>query len=94
MDRKNGTKFGLFIGESKLPGGEFFETLNPATGEVLATICQAKQEDVDRAMNSAAQAQADWEGMGGPRRAKYLYALAQLAETFTLICRHRNLGQW
>ena len=79
---KNGAKFGLFInGESKLPEGrEFFETLNPATGEVLATICQAKQEDVDRAMNSAAQAQADWEGMGGPRRAKYLYALARLVQ--------------
>ena len=61
---KKGAKFGLFInGESKLPEGrEFFESLNPATGEVLATICQAKQEDVDRAMKGVSAVVEDWSG--------------------------------
>ena len=79
---KNGAKFGLYInGESNISEGrESFETRNPATGELLATICQAQAEDVDRAMQSARAAQADWEGIGGPARAKFLYAIARLVQ--------------
>ena len=79
---KNGAKFGLYInGESNIPEGrESFETRNPATGELLATICQAQAEDVDRAMQSARAAQADWEGIGSPARAKFLYAIARLVQ--------------
>ena len=79
---KNGTKFGLYInGESNIPEGrESFETRNPATGEVLATICQAQSEDVDLAMQSARSAQEQWEGIGGPARAKFLYAIARLVQ--------------
>ncbi len=79
---KNGAKFGLFInGESNIPEGrESFETRNPATGELLATICQAQADDVDHAMQSARAAQADWEGIGGPARAKFLYAIARLVQ--------------
>ena len=79
---KNGAKFGLYInGESNIPEGrESFETRNPATGELLATICQAQADDVDRAMQSARAAQADWEGIGGPARAKFLYAIARLVQ--------------
>jgi aldehyde dehydrogenase (NAD+) len=79
---KNGTKFGLYInGESKIPEDrESFETRNPATGEVLATLCQAQSEDVDLAMQSARSAQEQWEGIGGPARAKFLYAIARLVQ--------------
>ena len=79
---KNGTQFGLYInGESNIPEDrESFETRNPATGEVLATICQAQSEDIDLAMQSARSAQAQWEGMGGPARAKFLYAIARLVQ--------------
>ena len=79
---KNGAKFGLFInGQFNSPEGrEFFETRNPATGEVLANICQAQSEDIDHAMQSARAAQADWEGIGGPARAKFLYAIARLVQ--------------
>ena len=79
---KNGAKFGLYInGKSNIPEGrESFKTHNPATGELLATICQAQAEDVGRAMQSARSAQADWEGIGGPARAKFLYAIARLVQ--------------
>ena len=79
---KNGAKFGLYInGESNIPEDrESFETRNPATGELLATICQAQADDVDRAMQSARAAQADWEGIGGTARAKFLYAIARLVQ--------------
>ena len=60
---KKGAKFGLYInGESNIPEDrESFETRNPATGELLAKICQAQADDVDRAMQSARAAQADWK---------------------------------
>ena len=79
---KNGAKFGLFInGESNIPEGrKSFETRNPATGKLLATLCQAQADDVDHAMQSARAAQADWEGIGGPARAKFLYAIARLVQ--------------
>lgn len=39
--------------------GKTFETINPATGEVLATVQAAGREDVDRAVKSAQQGQKD-----------------------------------
>jgi len=79
---KNGAKFGLFInGQFNSPEGrEFFETRNPATGEVLANICQAQSEDIDHSMQCARSAQEGWESMGGPARAKFLYAIARLVQ--------------
>ena len=38
-----------------------FETHNPATGEILATICQAQAEDVDLAQSArSAQTVGNW----------------------------------
>lgn len=37
-----------------------FDTVNPANGEVLAKVQQASQEDVERAVQSAAQGQKIW----------------------------------
>ena len=74
--------FGLFIyGEVVKPKGrESFETRNPANGQVLASLCQASEEDVEGAVEAAHRAQPEWEGLGGPGRAKYLYALARLVQ--------------
>ena len=64
--------FGLFIdGEITKPKGrQSFETKNPANGQVLATLCQAEEEDVDRAVNAAHRAHPAWEALGGASRAK------------------------
>ena len=79
---KNKSKFGLFIdGKFQFSKGrDFFETRNPATGELLAFICQANQQDVDQAMHAARTAQNKWEKIGGADRAKYIYALARLIQ--------------
>ena len=79
---KNKARFGLFIdGNFQSPKDrEYFETKNPANGEVLASICQAQIQDVDMAMKSARNSQAKWEDIGGSARAKYLYALARLMQ--------------
>jgi aldehyde dehydrogenase (NAD+) len=71
-------RFGLFIGGAwTAPGGETFETLNPATGKPLASLTQAGPAEVDRAVRAARAAQPAWWSLGGHARARYLYALAR-----------------
>ena len=66
-----------------------------ATGEILATICQAQVDDVDRAMQSARAAQADWEELVDSARAKIsLCDRSSRAKTFAPLRGHRNIGQW
>lgn len=75
-----GARFGCFIDGAFAAPGEVFETRNPATGEVLAEVTQASQADIDAAVRAARAAQPKWEKLGGPGRARYLYALARLVQ--------------
>ncbi|WP_425073866.1 aldehyde dehydrogenase family protein [Sagittula sp. S175] len=75
-----GAAFGCFIDGAFSEPGEAFETRNPATGEVLATLTQATQGDVDAAVAAARAAQPEWEALGGRGRARYLYALARMLQ--------------
>ncbi|HXS11487.1 MAG TPA: aldehyde dehydrogenase family protein [Acidobacteriaceae bacterium] len=70
--------FGHFInGEWTKVGASKFETKNPATGEVLATIAQADAADVDLAVKAARAALPGWQALTGHQRARYLYAFAR-----------------
>ncbi|WP_170372922.1 aldehyde dehydrogenase family protein [Ruegeria arenilitoris] len=75
-----GDKFGHFIDGAFTKPGQGFESRNPATGEVLAKLTQATQADVDAAVAAARKAQPKWEKLGGPARARYLYAIARLIQ--------------
>jgi aldehyde dehydrogenase (NAD+) len=75
-----GSRFGHFIDGAFTEAGEGFDSRNPATGEVLATLTQATQDDVDAAVAAARAAHPEWEALGGPGRARYLYALARLLQ--------------
>ncbi len=44
-------------GYTSATSGRTFETINPANGNVLATVQAAGREDVDRAVKSAQQGQ-------------------------------------
>ncbi len=57
--------------------GEFFDTLNPASGEKLAKVADGNEADVNRAVAAAADALEGWVAMGGHSRARYLYAMAR-----------------
>lgn len=72
----------LFIdGEWRKPAsGQWFDTLDPATGAVLARIAQADGTDVDAAVAAARQAQAPWAALSGHARARCLYAIARLIQ--------------
>lgn len=59
---------------------QFFETHNPATGEVVARVAKATKEDVDRAVAAARTAfdQGKWPKLGPARRARVLNKIAQI----------------
>ena len=64
--------------------GRPFDTINPATGEVLTQVAEATSDDVDRAVISARKAFEDpagpWRKMTASERGKVLWRLADLIE--------------
>ncbi|MHA7869722.1 MAG: aldehyde dehydrogenase family protein [Salipiger thiooxidans] len=74
------TGFGQYIDGAFTAPGDTFESRNPATGALLAKVTQATQADVDAAVAAARAAQPKWEKLGGPGRARHLYALARLLQ--------------
>ncbi|MBI4512938.1 MAG: aldehyde dehydrogenase family protein [Gemmatimonadetes bacterium] len=62
--------------------GSTFPTVNPATGELLAQVAEAKAADVDRAVAAARAAfeGGDWRTMSARDRGRLLYRLADLIE--------------
>jgi aldehyde dehydrogenase (NAD+) len=68
-----------FIGGHWCPpdSGKFFETCNPATGEVLARVADGEESDVNHAVAAAADALEHWVAIGGHGRARFLYAMAR-----------------
>ena len=74
----------LFIGGEWRPsvsGGEF-ETRDPASGELLGTIAEASNEDVDLAVQAAGRAfvSEEWAGLTPSARAAFLFRIADLLE--------------
>jgi aldehyde dehydrogenase (NAD+) len=65
------------VGAEAEPSANFFETKNPATGEVLARVAVGSVEDVDAAVKAARAALPAWQALSGHQRARYLYALAR-----------------
>ena len=70
-------RFGHFIGGARIKAVQHFDSVNPATGQVIARIAQATPELVDAAVQAAQAALAGWQALGGASRARYLYALAR-----------------
>jgi aldehyde dehydrogenase (NAD+) len=60
--------------------GETFDSINPATEEVLATVTRSGKEDVDAAVKAAQQAYKEWRLTPAPRRGEILFRVAQLLE--------------
>src|SRR5947207_2139530 len=62
--------------------GKTFETLNPATGEVIANVAEGDKADVDKAAKAARRAfeKGPWRKMSARERGRILYKLADLIE--------------
>jgi len=62
--------------------GKTFETLNPATGEVIARVAEGDKADVDKAVKAARRAfdEGPWRKMTARERGKIMYRLADLMQ--------------
>jgi aldehyde dehydrogenase (NAD+) len=66
---------GEWVGASS---GETFESVDPATGEVLGSFPASAAEDMDRAVEAARAAWEAWRLVPAPKRAEILFRAAQL----------------
>jgi aldehyde dehydrogenase (NAD+) len=72
----------LFIGGEFVDAadGATFETLDPHDASVLAEVAEAKQEDVDRAVDAATRAFPVWSRLPAAERGRLLLRLADAVE--------------
>ncbi|MGI9338541.1 MAG: betaine-aldehyde dehydrogenase [Gammaproteobacteria bacterium] len=69
----------LYIhGQNRLGRGGGFDTLNPATGEVLCHVQSANAADIDIAVESAREGFAEWSAMSGARRGRVLHKVRDI----------------
>merc|ERR1712000_71267 len=74
---------GLYINGEWVEGAEKkkFETINPSTEEVITSVCEATEKDVDIAVKAARAAfEGEWRSVAPHDRAKLLWKLADIAE--------------
>ncbi len=69
-----------FIGgaEADPAGGDYFEDLDPSTGQVLAYLARCGSADVDKAVEAAREATAGWRAAPVRDRAQILYRLGDI----------------
>ena len=74
----------MLIDGQWLEGSKTFETINPATGEVLTRVVDSSAGDVDRAVQAARKALEDrsgaWRKMSASERGRLMWKLADLIE--------------
>src|SRR5246500_3880678 len=74
----------LLIDGQWVDGAKRFDTINPATGEVLTQIAEGSAADVDRAVDAARRALEDrngpWRKMSASERGRLIWKLADLLE--------------
>ena len=66
------------IGGKSVAGTDYFETVNPATQEVLAEVASGGEAEVNAAVAAAKEAFPKWAGMPAPERAKLIRKLGDL----------------
>ena len=81
LDR-HGRRFGHFIagGWRQPVESSYFDSIDPATGEKIATVAQGSAADVDAAVQAARQAFPQWKALTPHARARYLYAMARAVQ--------------
>ena len=79
---RHGRRFGHFINDAwqQPAAGGYFDTVDPSTGEKLASVAQGSAEDVDAAVKAARAALQKWQALTPHARARYLYALVRLVQ--------------
>jgi 5-carboxymethyl-2-hydroxymuconic-semialdehyde dehydrogenase len=66
------------IGGKSVAGREYFETVNPATQDVLAQVASGGEAEVDAAVAAAKEAFPKWSSLAAAERAKLMRRLGEL----------------
>ena len=66
------------IAGQRVAGTDYFETVNPATQEVLAEVASGGEAEVNAAVAAAKEAFPKWAGLPAPERAKLMRRLGEL----------------
>ncbi len=77
------SQYELFIdGEFTPPSsGKYFDTINPANEKKIASIADANEKDVDRAVIAARRAYDKvWSKMPAKERGKYIFRIARIIQ--------------
>jgi len=74
--------YDLFIGGKfvKPESEKYFDTVNPATGKVIAKVAEANAADVDKAVKAARKAFGPWSKLPAAERGKYIYRIARIIQ--------------
>ena len=64
-------KIDHLINGKSIAGRDYFETVNPATQEVLAEVAAGGETEVKAAVEAAKEAFPKWAGMAAPQRAQH-----------------------
>ncbi|MBL7764540.1 MAG: aldehyde dehydrogenase family protein [Chitinophagaceae bacterium] len=76
-------KYDLYIGGKfvKPNSGKYYETINPASGEVIAKIADGNEKDIHLAVTAARKAyDQHWGKLPGKERAKYIFRIARMMQ--------------
>src|SRR6476469_4568746 len=71
-------KIDHLIGGKTVAGRDYFETVNPATQEVLAEVASGGEAEVNAAVAAAKAAFPQWSSLAAPERAKLVRKLGEL----------------
>ena len=75
-------QYELFINGSFIPPSDetYFETVNPATHELISKVADASEADVNKAVIAAEKAFKKWSALSGKERGKYIFRIARLLQ--------------
>ena len=75
------SSYGHFIGGKFTKPANLYQTINPATEEVLAEISHGTAKEVDLAVKAARSAyERTWSKLSGAERGKYLFRIARMIQ--------------
>lgn len=89
-------KIDHLINGQQVAGNAYFETINPATQQVLAEVASGGEAEVHAAVAAAKAAFPKWAGTPAPERAKLIRKLGDPRELdpFTIDCAQTGTGRW
>jgi aldehyde dehydrogenase (NAD+) len=60
--------------------GNYFNTIDPSNNQTIASVAEAKTEDVDKAVKAGRKAFKSWSALTGKERGKYIFRIARLIQ--------------